>query len=119
MAEKGLLDSLGEGLTSGDFLSGAFQALAGTAGLLFQSSSEEDARKDAQALQDKKDKLALQLEALKIRYGQGGGGGGGGGSAMQLTPAQRLNTIQNQGTAQSNAIQNLISAMQSGYSMGA
>lgn len=117
MAEKGWLDRLGEGLTTGDFLSGAFQALAGTAGMLFQSSSEEDSLKEQQKMQDKKDRLALQLEALKLRYGQGGGGGGGG-SAMQLTPAQRLAAMQNQGSAQSNAINSLISAMQAGYGRG-
>jgi len=112
------LESLGEGLTSGDFLSGAFSAVANTAANLLASGMQEDQNDEALARQDKQNMLELQLQALKARYGGGGGGGGGGGASNKVTPAQRIAALQNQGESQQNAINSLITALQNGFLAG-
>ena len=110
-------DSLVQGLTSGDFLSGAFQALAGTAAGLLGASSQEDALKAQEQAAEDQQKLELKLAALNARYG-GGGGGGGGGSSSALTTAQRLAAIQNQTDTKMSAIQSLMNGLQTGILSG-
>ena len=88
---------LGKGVTSGDFLGSAFSTLGSTVAGLLLANDQEDQQSEADeaARQDKL--LAMQLEALKYKYGTGGGGGGGGGGAAnKLTPAQIAAMIQNQ-----------------------
>lgn len=108
---------IAEGLGSSDFLGSAVSTLADLGMGLFNMSSQEDAADEAQKRQDEKDRLSLQLEALKARY-LGNGGGGGGGASTALTKAQRLAAVQNQGELKVQAINNLLSGLNASYLSG-
>lgn len=105
----------------GDIITAAIPAVVSAGAGLLQNSAQEDAQDEANelALQQQREDtyLKLRLEALKAKYAQGSGGGGGGQDPNKLTMAERVTALQNQGDSSQSAINNLITAIQNGYSL--
>lgn len=101
-----------QGITSGDFISSAFSTLANAGLGLLQSDIQQDQLDQERADSREKLLLDLKLKQLEAMYGNRGGGGGGG--AGKLTTAQKLSAIQNQTDAKIDAINNMITATQTG-----
>lgn len=96
------------------------------AGLLAQSDREDKAQAqlDQEAALAREDTyLQLRLAALKAQYAGGSGGGGGGGAAGPdpnfISKADHVAAVAGQGDAEQSAINNLITAIQNGYSLAA
>lgn len=105
----------------GKIISAAVPAIVtGGAGLLTSSIAQDQqtAATEAAKAQSVQDNiLQLQLAQLKAQYGGGGGSGGGGTDPNRITAAQRLAAVAGQGSAQQNAIADLLGALQSSYGL--
>lgn len=121
------LDSVGDALSSGDFLSSAFGTIATTAAGILGAERQQDqldaqyAREDERYAQElaaarEKTALELRLQALKALYG--GGGGGGGGPFTGITQAQKVAAVQGQGELQQTAVRDALTGMQNAYGLG-
>lgn len=108
----------------GEVITAAIPAVVSAGAGLLQQSHVEDQQ---QATLDReisanreKTYLELRLAALKAQY-QGAGGGGGGGAAGPdpnfISKADRVSAVAGQGDLEQSAINNLIAAIQNGYSL--